>query len=181
MNPAFKHMATDSADREAFGVAGFGIVRASFDAAAPLCRGRWSEGRLAATSAELGSIIWALLLYRAYLYRRLSSRRGALRSLIIWTDSQNSVNLLSRPLGDDWNSPLVRLAREIQQDISQLGVTARVIWSPRLGPLLALAHIEAKAAVESPGRNTPLPDILLDCLRQSCAMFNSDPRVRPIQ
>ena len=181
MNPAFKHMATDSADREAFGIAGFGIVRASFDAAAPLCRGRWSEGRLAATSAELGSIIWALLLYRAYLYRRLSSRRGALRSLIIWTDSQNSVNLLSRPLGDDWNSPLVRLAREIQQDISQLGVTARVIWSPRLGPLLALAHTEAKAAVESNGQNTPVPDILLDCLRQSCAMFNSDPRVRPVQ
>ena len=113
--------------------------------------------------------------------RRLSSRRGALRSLIIWTDSRNSVNRLSRPLGDDWNSPLVRLARDIQQDILNLGVTARVNWSPRLGPLLALAHIEATAAIESPEQNTQLPDILLDCLRQSSAMFSSDPRVRPIQ
>ena len=166
---------SDSSNKECEGSAGFAVGMTKGMGVQILRCARWTHGRLSATSAELVGVILALKLSKMmYPYRRTCG------PLIFLTDSKHAVRFINTDDNSEWNEPLVTLAKQELGVARASGLSARIIWTSREDPRIAVMDTEARDAREGvASRDDLIPPDLLEAMHTSSAMFSSHPAVKP--
>ena len=166
---------SDSSGKECDGSAGFAIGVAKGMGVQTLRCARWTHGRLSAASAELVGVIWALKLART-----MNSCRKAHGPFIFLTDNKHAVRFIATEDNPEWNEPLVTLAKQELGVTRALGLSARIIWTAREDPRIAVMDMEARDAREGvASRDDVIPPDLLEAMHTSSALFSSHPAVKP--
>ena len=170
---------SDSSNKECEGSAGFAVGMTKGMGVQILRCAIWTYGRLSATSAELVGVILALKLSKMmYPYRRTCG------PLIFLTDSKHAVRFINTDDNSEWNEPLVTLAKKELGAYRAIGLSARIAWTAREDPRIAVMDTVARFARQGVAtRNDVIPLDLLEAMHTSSALFSSHPDVKlaPVQ